>query len=466
MLFPTLNFLIFFLIVLAVAWALVERDQWRKVFLTGASYVFYAFWDWRFTGLLLLNTLIIYSVGLWIGADKAERGRKQWAGVGVALMLVILGFFKYFEFFVGSLNDVLRSAGLEREIPIFEVILPVGISFFTFQGISYVLDVYHRIIPPTRSLLDLAFFPQLVAGAILRAADFMPQLEKKPDVTRLHISLGLTLIVWGLFKKSIVANYLAIDLVDKVFMDPSRYGGLDLLLGVYGYAVQIYCDFSAYSDIAIGAAMLLGYTFPRNFDQPYRSASLSEFWRRWHISLSSWLRDYLYIPLGGNRRGPARTYVNLTITMLLGGLWHGAAWKFVVWGALHGVGLAVERLIGGARRASGSIWGPKPIAIILVFHFVCLGWIFFRARDFSTALDVIAGLFDWSKPVELATPLSLRLIALGLIMHFTPRDLINRFETLFWRMPSAAVGVTCGLFVALIEAFGLDGAAPFIYFQF
>ena len=470
MLFPTLNFLIFFLIVLALAWALVERDAWRKLVLTAASYVFYAFWDWRFTFLLLGNTAAIYLVGLWIGAARTHRARKTAAGVGVAVMLAVLGFFKYFEFFVGSLNDLLRAAGLEREIPIFEVILPVGISFFTFQGISYVLDVYHRIIPPTRNFLDLAlfksFFPQLVAGPIVRAADFMPQLKKKPDVTRLHISLGFTLIVWGLFKKSIVANYLAIDLVDKVFLDPQRYGGLDVLLGVYGYAVQIYCDFSAYSDIAIGAAMLLGYVFPRNFDQPYRSASLSEFWRRWHISLSSWLRDYLYIPLGGNRRGRVRTYVNLTITMLLGGLWHGAAWKFVMWGALHGVGLAVERLALGKRRAARATWGPKPLAIILVFNFVCLGWIFFRARDFSSALDVIAALFDWSNAPELATPLSLLLIALGIAMHFTPRDLINRVETVFWRMPAAAMGAGCGLFVALVESFGLDGAAPFIYFQF
>lgn len=470
MLFPTLNFLIFFLIVLALAWALVERDTWRKLVLTVASYVFYAFWDWRFTFLLLGNTLAIYLVGLWIGNAKSERGRKWAVGTGVAVMLVVLGFFKYFEFFVTSLNEVLRAAGLEREIPLFEVILPVGISFFTFQGISYVLDVYHRIIPPARNFLDLAlfksFFPQLVAGPIVRAADFMPQLEKKPDVTRLHISLGLALIIWGLFKKSIVANYLAIDLVDKVFMDPGRYGGLDLLLGVYGYAVQIYCDFSAYSDIAIGAAMLLGYTFPRNFDQPYRAASLSEFWRRWHISLSSWLRDYLYIPLGGNRKGRVRTYVNLTITMLLGGLWHGAAWKFLVWGALHGVGLAAERLLSGAGRVSRSVWGPRPVAIFLVFHFVCFGWIFFRAKDFASATEVIAGLFDWSQAPELATPLTRMLIALGLVMHFTPRDLINRFETIFWRMPATAVGVACGLFVALVESFGLDGAAPFIYFQF
>jgi alginate O-acetyltransferase complex protein AlgI len=468
MLFPTLNFLLFFLIVLALAWALVERDQWRKLVLTVASYVFYGFWDWRFTFLLLGNTVAIHLVGLWLGAARSERTRKWAVGVGVACMLAVLGFFKYFEFFVASLNDLLRAAGLEREIPIFEVILPVGISFFTFQGISYVIDVYHRVIPPKRNLVDIAlyisFFPQLVAGPIVRAADFMPQLARKPTVTRLHISLGLTLILWGLFKKSIVANYLAIDLVDKVFLDPQRYGTVDLLLGVYGYAVQIYCDFSAYSDIAIGAAMLLGYVFPRNFDQPYRSASLSEFWRRWHISLSSWLRDYLYIPLGGNRFGPRKTYRNLMLTMLLGGLWHGAAWKFVMWGFLHGFGLAMERLFGSGRRA--LTWGPRPLAVVLVFHFVCLGWIFFRARDFAGGVDVIAGLANWSTPAELATPLPLLLIALGLVMHFTPRDLVHRFETMFWRMPAAAVGVACGLVVALVESFGLDGAAPFIYFQF
>jgi D-alanyl-lipoteichoic acid acyltransferase DltB (MBOAT superfamily) len=470
MLFPTLDFPIFFLIILALSWSLVERDTWRKLVLTVGSYIFYAFWDWRFTFLLLGNTVAIYLVGLWLGRAQSPRARKWAAGVGVACMLAVLGFFKYFEFFVGSLNALLRSAGLEREIPIFEVILPVGISFFTFQGISYVIDVYHRIIPPCRNFLDLAlfksFFPQLVAGPIVRAADFMPQLEKKPDITRLHISLGLTLIMWGLFKKSIVANYLAIDLVDKVFIDPVRYGAVDTLLAVYGYAAQIYCDFSAYSDIAIGAAMLLGYTFPRNFDQPYRSASLSEFWRRWHISLSSWLRDYLYISLGGNRRGRIRTYANLMITMLLGGLWHGAAWKFVMWGFLHGMGLAVERVASGARQVSRSVWGPKPVAIVLVFHFVCLGWIFFRARDFQTGIAVIRAFGNWSVFPELATPLTLLLIALGFVMHFTPRDLVNRVETALWRMPSLAVGVACGLFVALIEAFGLGGAAPFIYFQF
>jgi D-alanyl-lipoteichoic acid acyltransferase DltB (MBOAT superfamily) len=468
MLFPTLNFLIFFAVVLGLAWALAERGEWRKWLLTAASYVFYAFWDWRFCFLLLGNTLAIYAVGLCLDRAKEARARKAIVAAGIAVQLAVLGFFKYFEFFIASLNELLHGAGLQREIPIFEVILPVGISFFTFQGISYVVDVYSRVVPTCRSFVDLAlfksFFPQLVAGPIVRAADFLPQLRKKPDIAAVHVSLGVTLIVWGLFKKSIVANYLAIDLVDKAFLDPGRYGALDLLLAVYGYAVQIYCDFSAYSDIAIGAAMLLGYTFPRNFDQPYRAASLSEFWRRWHISLSTWLRDYLYIPLGGNRLGPLKTYRNLMLTMLLGGLWHGAAWKFVAWGFLHGAGLAIERLVSEARGA--TLWRPRPLAVVAVFHFVCLCWIFFRAKDFAGALEFIAGFANWTAPTELAAPLTLALIALGLAMHFTPRDLVNRVERLLFRLPGAAVGLASGLSIAVIESFGLDGTAPFIYFQF
>jgi alginate O-acetyltransferase complex protein AlgI len=271
--------------------------------------------------------------------------------------------------------------------------------------------------------------------------------------------------VWGLFKKQILATYIALDLADKAFFDPARYGAVDLILGVWGYAVQIYCDFSAYSDIAIGVAALLGYTFPRNFDQPYRAVSLSDFWRRWHISLSSWLRDYLYIPLGGNRKGPVRTYVNLMLTMLLGGLWHGAAWKFVTWGGLHGAGLAVERALGGAGRVAG--WTRSHIlSVVLVFNFVCLAWIFFRARTMDDAITYISGLANWSAPIELATPLNLILIAFGLIIHFAPRDTLEWAETGFWRSPLLVRALFCALFVVVIDAFGLDGAAPFIYFQF
>lgn len=471
MFFPTLVFLVFFLTVHPVSWALIDRPLVRKLFLIAASYVFYAWWDWRFAGLLLLSTLINYLGGLGVAALRDGRGRKWVLGLTVALNLAILGFFKYYEFFITSLGDVLRTLGIERDLPLFQVILPVGISFFTFQGISYVADVYRKRIPVARSFPDvmlyISFFPQLVAGPIVRAEDFMPQLQKQPDRRNVLVSMGLLLILWGLFKKAIVANYLAVDLVDKVFFDPVPYNSFELLIGIYGYAIQIYCDFSAYSDIAIGVAALLGYSFPRNFDQPYRSRSIAEFWRRWHISLSSWLRDYLYIPLGGNRKGRVRTYVNLSLTMLLGGLWHGAAWKFVIWGALHGGGLAAERMVTGLRKHAQPAIRPPILAIILVFHFVCFAWIFFRAKDMEVVGMYLSGLVNnWSEPLSILAPLPILLIVVGLAINFTPRDMLNRIERRFDPWPLWAKGLFCGLVVTIIEAFGMDGAEPFIYFQF
>jgi D-alanyl-lipoteichoic acid acyltransferase DltB (MBOAT superfamily) len=279
------------------------------------------------------------------------------------------------------------------------------------------------------------------------------------------MSMALLLILWGLFKKAIVANYLATDLVDPAFLAPSEYGALDLLLAIYAYAVQIYCDFSAYSDIAIGVAALLGYHFMRNFDQPYRAQSLQEFWRRWHISLSSWLRDYLYIPLGGNRKGKVRTYVNLMITMLLGGIWHGAHWKFVLWGALHGGGLAVERALGLGERPRSTRWG-RILATLVIFHFVCFAWIFFRASSMENALAVLSGLARWGEPLLLAKPYLLALITLGIAINFTPRTLLDRLEIKFQRWPLVLQGIAAGLVVVLIETMGGDGVAPFIYFQF
>jgi D-alanyl-lipoteichoic acid acyltransferase DltB (MBOAT superfamily) len=468
MLFPTLNFLLFFLVVLAVAWLLRDRIEPRKWFLIAASYFFYANWDWRFCFLLFASSVINYTSGLWVGSRETTRGRNAALALGVAANLLVLGFFKYYNFFIESLDGLLHAVGWQRDLPFLEVILPVGVSFFTFQGISYVADVHRREISPCRSFTNIAllqsFFPHLVAGPIVRAASFLPQLDRKPDPSGIYVSLGVCLILWGLFKKSIVANYLAIDLVDKVFETPSRYGALDTLIATYGYAVQIYCDFSAYSDMAIGVAALVGYTFQRNFDQPYRARTLAEFWRRWHMSLSQWLRDYLYIPLGGNRGGRWKTYRNLMLTMVLGGLWHGASWKFVLWGFLHGAGLAVERLVGGKRGE--RLWGPRFVGIVVVFHFVCFCWVFFRAKDMTGVAEVLGGFARWSLPVELVAPLPLALIALGLVMHFTPRDLVFRVERLFQRLPMPARGLAAGIVIAVIDACGMDGAAPFIYFQF
>ena len=351
MLFPTLDFLLFFLVVALVMAGLKGRYETGKLFLVVASYFFYAQWNWRFCFLLAFSSALTYGAGRLIGGSKNQRFRKQVLSVAIAGHLLLLGFFKYFDFFVGSANDLAHLLGLNHELPFIEVILPVGISFFTFHGISYVMDVWRGDVAVCRRFTDmllyLSFFPQLVAGPIVRASFFLPQLERAPSPGSIAIGPALILILGGLFKKVVMANYLATDLVDPVFFDPASHSSADLLLAAYGYAVQIYCDFSAYSDMAIGLAALLGFRFPRNFNQPYRSARLREFWQRWHITLSSWLRDYLYKPLGGNREGKLKTYRNLMITMLLGGIWHGAAWKFVFWG-----GAAWRR--AGGRAAGGT----------------------------------------------------------------------------------------------------------------
>ncbi|MGE4013088.1 MAG: MBOAT family protein [Alphaproteobacteria bacterium] len=467
MIFPTLSFLLFFLFVFPVSWAIRNRHETRKYFLIAASYFFYAFWDWRFAFLLLASTVVNYAGGKWVFEAHDERTRKWGVALGVAANLLFLSYFKYCEFFIQSLNDVLVSFGIQRELPIWEIILPVGISFFTFQGISYIVDCYRRDVPHAYKLTDVmlynSFFPHLVAGPIVRAADFMPQLDRKPDPSRILVGMALVLILWGLFKKSVIANEIAIGLVDKVFFDPSRYGPVDLLLAAYGYAVQIYCDFSAYSDMAIGLAALFGYHFQRNFNQPYRAATLQDFWRRWHISLSSWLREYLYRPLGGNRGGRFKTYRNLFLTMILGGIWHGAAWNFIFWGFLHGVGLAIERALG--FRLPGTRLG-RALAIFVVFHFVVLCWIFFRADSFDKAWQFLAAFGNVGLPVQHAGGLVIGLIAFGLAIHFTPSDMLARSERTWGRWPALVQGTAAGALVVAIEAFGTGAAAPFIYFRF
>ena len=469
MVFPTLNFLLFYLIVWPVSW-LLARANWHrlhKLSIIAASYAFYSAWSTRLALVLFASVLLNWAAGLLIDRCRDTPQQKWIVGAAVAVNLGVLGFFKYANFFIENLNELLGDLGLGREIAYLDIILPIGISFYTFQGISYVVDLYRRDLDRARPLIDvmlfISFFAHLVAGPIVRASKFLPQLEQPPQ-RRVFVSLGVLLILWGVFKKAVIANWLAVGLVDKVFLAPSAFAAPDLLFAVYGYAVQIYCDFSAYSDIAIGVAALLGYRFQRNFEQPYRAQSLRDFWHRWHMSLSTWLRDYLYRPLGGNRRGKVRTYINLLLTMVLGGLWHGAAWKFLVWGALHGGGLAVERLAGegGGQR---PFW-LAALRVVLVFHFVCFCWIFFRATDMAQAGDLLAGLADWSRPSELLTPFLLSLIALGLAIQFAPPDLLERLDRLYRRLPAWSVGVLSGLTLLAIEAIGGDGSAPFIYFQF
>jgi alginate O-acetyltransferase complex protein AlgI len=470
MLFPTLTFGLFFLSVYAAAWLLRGSNEWRKIVLLIASWIFYGWWDLRFVALLIASGILNWGAARMIlAADGKPRLRNLWVAAGVAANLGVLGFFKYYGFFMVQVEETLHLLGWQRDLAIMQVVLPVGISFFTFQGMSYLIDIYRRQTAPA-ALLDMtllmSFFPHLVAGPIVRASHLIPQFRRVPEMTRGMAATGLLLIVWGLFKKAVIASELATGLVDNVFFDPSAHGSLDLVAAAYGYAVQIYCDFSAYSDMAIGIAALLGYRFPHNFNQPYRASSLQDFWRRWHISLSSWLRDYLYVSLGGSRRGLARLCLSLMGTMLLGGLWHGASWNFVIWGALHGSVLVAERLW---REVRPNSWRPLPawLGMFVTFHVVLLGWIFFRAASFGDALAFLGGIAGANgSGALLLTPLLLVLILLGMSLHFMPRFTIQQAAMRVRALPAAAVGIGAGLLILVVDAMRPEGVAPFIYYQF
>ncbi len=468
MLFPTMIFGLFFLAVYAIAWSLDRENGRRKAFLLITSWVFYGWWDWRFVGLLIGSAVFNWWVADRLNRSDSPRLRRSLVALAVVVNLTVLGFFKYYGFFAEQLGAGLRLLHWERDLPLLQIILPVGISFFTFQAISYVVDVYRGRIPPAHSLLDvmfmMSFFPHLIAGPIVRGSDLLPQFNQAPKLNRRIATQALLLIVWGLFKKTVIASELSSLLVDPVFFDPSVHTAPDLLLAAYGYAVQIYCDFSAYSDMAIGLAALLGYRFPRNFDQPYRSTSLQEFWRRWHISLSSWLRDYLYIPLGGSRHGMARACLSLMITMLLGGLWHGAAWTFVAWGALHGVVLCIERIWGELKPVHWPAW-PKVVGLLITFHIVCLGWILFRSESFSAALTYLAG-FGRFGPASLATPFVVGMVAVGLGLHALPPRLLEGLAARLRFLPSPALGALIASAMVIIQAVRPEGVAAFIYYQF
>lgn len=468
MLFPTLSFGLFFLVVYAIVWALNGANEWRKIALLLASWFFYGAWDARFVALLIASAFTNWALGQGIAAARSPRAARALVTIGVIANLAVLGYCKYVGFFFEQLAVLLHQWGFGRDVPLLQMVLPVGVSFFTFQAISYLVDV-HRARVKAAGLIDLlllmSFFPHLVAGPIVRASDLLPQFRQAPRLERGAVAAALLLIVWGLFKKTVIASELASALVDPAFFDPASRSSLDLLFGAYGYAVQIYCDFSAYSDMAIGLAALLGYTFPRNFDQPYRAASLQEFWRRWHISLSSWLRDYLYIPLGGSRRGAVRTYANLFVTMLLGGLWHGASWSFVIWGALHGGWLGIERFWQRHRPVGWPV-APRGLGIAITFHIVVLGWVFFRAQGEGEAIGYLRQLFAGDGRNTLVTPLSVALIAIGLAIHAVPARALQAGAMRVRHWPASVLGLAIGTLILVIDAMRPDGVAPFIYYQF
>jgi D-alanyl-lipoteichoic acid acyltransferase DltB (MBOAT superfamily) len=472
MLFPTVAFATFFAVVYPICWWLRARARTWQVFVLGASYVFYGFWDWRFVGLIVLSTAFNQSAAVLLARD-GERGRRVVLIAGLVFNIGLLGGFKYYGFFVESFNDRMRDFGLSTRVPVVEVLIPVGISFFTFQAISYVVDVYRRSLRPGTMLefaVYLAFFPHLVAGPIVRAAEFLPQLARPRMLSSDDASRAALMIGRGLFKKVVISSFLATSIVDPVFGAPEQHSSAEILVATFGYAVQIYADFSGYTDMAIGIALLLGIRFPQNFDRPYAASSLQDFWHRWHITLSRWLRDYLYIPLGGNRHGRLRTYANLILTMVLGGLWHGAAWTFVVWGLFHGLGLTVERGLVALRGERGTgavmrvplVWlGPT-----LTFLFVCAGWVFFRADSMETALTMFARLVTAWGPAPLLTPGLVAVIVAAIAVQHLPAGLEQRLEATVARVPLVAHGAALGLFIALTFALGPSGVAPFIYYQF
>jgi D-alanyl-lipoteichoic acid acyltransferase DltB (MBOAT superfamily) len=477
MLFPTITFAIFFMVVLPTSWLLMpKRERW-KIFMLAASYFFYGYWNWRFVFLLAASTLVNQAFARSIFRSTSESTRRVLLGGAVAVNIALLGYFKYADFFLRSSRDLLDSAGLSVGNTIIAVTLPVGISFFTFQALSYVIDIYRRDFEPGRLInfaTYLSFFPHVVAGPIVRAREFMPQIEERKDPRRIDASRAFFLIFIGLFKKVVIANFLATEIVDVVFASPNRHSGLEILVAIYAYAVQIYADFSGYTDMAIGIALLLGFRFPQNFDGPYTAISLQDFWRRWHMTLSRWLRDYLYIPLGGNRGGKLLTYRNLMITFVLGGLWHGAAWTFVVWGAIHGFFLSVEHWRRTHRAERGlpdppdtawRRWGAR----FVTFQIVCLAWVFFRAESFSNAWDILTRLFSpsaWAEASPLVKFSVLLAIAVGIGEQYISKGALARMMARFSRLSPVAQGVTLGFALLIINTMGPRGVAPFIYFRF
>ena len=448
----------------------------RILYVIASSIYFYYKSSGIYFLLLLFAAISDYLIGNAIAREQDKRVKKRWVALSVVINLGMLGYFKYTNFFIEMANGLMGAGFLDFQ----NIFLPVGISFFVFQSMSYTIDIYRGQIRPLERWIDylfyLSFFPQLVAGPIVRAKDFIPQIRRPLFVSREMFGTAIGLIVIGLLKKAIISDYISLNFVDRIFDEPALYSGFECLMGIYGYALQIYCDFSGYSDMAIGIALLLGFRFPKNFDAPYKAATITEFWRRWHISLSSWLRDYLYISLGGNRKSKVRTYINLIITMVLGGLWHGAAVRFVLWGALHGVALALHKMwlaIVPWAKANGKDMNPlsRVLGTILTFHIVCLGWLLFRAEDMQTVhlmLYQILHSFNTSiiPQFVLGYKEVLALIVIGYGMHFMPSAIDGDMQrkvanaSFWWQVALLVIVAWC---VMQIKSSDIQ---PFIYFQF
>jgi alginate O-acetyltransferase complex protein AlgI len=475
MLFNSLAFLGFIAIVLLVYPRL--RLRFQNVFLLIASYIFYGYWDWRFISLLFILTILNFLFAQKLhAADSQERKRTLLSG-GIAVNLGILGFFKYFNFFVDSAATVLATIGFQPHMPLLRVLLPVGISFYTFQTMTYTIDIYRGKLQPAKNFVDFAlfvsFFPLLLSGPIERATNILPQICSPRILTEEKVRMGLNLVLLGYFKKIAIADTLA-PIADKIFAAPEMMSCGQLWSGVYAFTFQIYGDFSGYTDIARGIALILGFKVMENFNAPYFSRSITEFWRRWHISLSTWLRDYVYIPLGGSRLGIARTYVNLIITMFLCGLWHGAAWQFVIWGVAHGLYLAVHRLLLKGKKLdlawpqTSHGWFVEIVKMFFTFHLVAVTWVFFKSPNISSASIYLEGLFRFQQFTGISTTVLFAaslVIALDVAQTLSRSHvwLTDRKELRFVRYVVAQL-LFVSIFAAAIAHAGTT--TPFIYFQF
>ncbi len=517
MIFSSGIFLFLFLGFSLVYWALGKADTLRIFFVTAFSYYFYYKSSGLYFALLALVTVSDFYIAKAIagvlpnGASATSGGGKRQAKMLVFLSLLLdlglLVFFKYTNFLGENICSLLQSCGVELSDTVRgtleadivwqprDIFLPVGISFFTFQSLSYTLDVYRGNIKPLNRVLDYAFyvsfFPQLVAGPIVRARDFIPQIRRKLCVTPQMFGTGVFLIMAGLFKKAVISDYISVNFVERVFDQPDLYSGIENLFAVYGYTLQIYCDFSGYSDMAIGIALLLGFEFPKNFDSPYKSKSVTEFWRRWHISLSSWLKDYLYISLGGNRKGKIRQYFNLLMTMLLGGLWHGASLNFILWGGLHGLFLCLDKIwhvmcpkfsplsympskkvpnpVTKENRGTATV--VKWVGAIITFHIAAACWVLFRAQSFEVAGQVFTQIFTSFQPqilgqwIESYSVVGMFML-IGYVLHFTPERLSDAVKRFVVKTPLVVQALIILIVVYIVIQVKSSDVQPFIYFQF
>lgn len=469
MLFSSGLFWALFLVFLPI-YALLKNRLWQMLtFVVAFSLYFYYKSSGLFFILLICTSLLDWTLSRLLAVLTVNWQRKLCVWISVIASLGILGYFKYANFFLWNWN-----AMVEGNFQPLDIILPVGISFYTFQSISYIVDVYKGRVAPTETWLEyiffLSFFPALVAGPIVRADYFIPQIRQNNRATRDEVYAGLWLVILGVIKKALIADYIA-QYNDLIFMQPTGYSGFESLMGVIGYTMQIYCDFSGYSDMAIGIALIMGFKLSLNFDFPYKSQNLTEFWRRWHISLSSWLRDYVYIPLGGNRKGTLRTYLNNFLTMLVGGLWHGAAWKFVFWGAMHGVGLAVHKASRPLLSRLPDTWPVRALAWSVTMIYVSLLWVFFRADTWTDSWLIIRNIFTNFSPAHIIPFIGVRyvwLIMMTVIItaHCMPRRVYDRLGLWFVTTPWPVKLLIFIIAVQLVIQFMSEDVAPFIYFQF